>query len=153
MTKNQETKLRDIRAKIVKKLDPNISPSNIVDLLVTNDWSAFDEIESEEAEKGDSLESLLDAAELRIRLNQIDRDIEALKESNASMKEVHELLVADILEELDQMPNKKSKTLYVGSTAVSIDELKTDVQRLTERGRKLIRLHHDLNKRLRREAR
>jgi len=63
--------------------------------------------------------------------------------------ELNDLLVSDILEELERVPDRAKQILLIGEKRLSADDLRREVLKRTEIGRQLIRLHHELYRHLR----
>jgi len=84
----------------------------------------------------------IDIAELRLRHDQLVNQYEGVRVLN-------DLFVEDIVAELTSIKKQQKPAVMIAGRLLSAADLRHELQERTEIGRELIRLHHDLNRRLR----
>jgi DNA-binding response OmpR family regulator len=84
----------------------------------------------------------VDVGELRLRVESLEAVLEDLEP-------LTDLLIEDILFELQEIADQSKRVMLIGGSMMSAEELRKEVKGKTVIGRELIRLHHELFRRLR----
>ena len=84
----------------------------------------------------------IDIGELRLKVERLETDLR-------DRDDLTNLLIEDIIGELEQIKDQRKVALLIGDRMLSAESLIGEVKNKTPIGRELIRLHHELFRRLR----
>lgn len=86
----------------------------------------------------------VDIAELRLQYDLLNREL-------GQARELNDLLIEDIIAELTSIKSQSTPALMIEGRLLSADDLKKELKEKTNIGREMIRLHHELNRQLRKK--